>query len=216
MKLVCISDTHGMLDRVSLPPGDVLVHAGDLTSQGTIGEVTRFVQHLAKWRSRYRHVVVIAGNHDRCFENQHRELAEGVLRDAGIIYLMDSGVELDGVRFYGSPWQPRFGSWAFNVTRGPEIDAKWLQIPSAVDVLVTHGPPYGILDTTYRGTGVGCASLRQHVLTRIRPLIHAFGHIHEAYGAARSCGTRFINASCCDEVYEPVNPARVVRVRGRA
>jgi len=90
-------------------------------------------------------------------------------------------VIIEGVKFYGSPWQPRFFDWAFNLDRGEEIKKKWDLIPMDTDVLITHGPPYGILDLTHEGEKVGCEELMKAVL-RVQPKIHIFGHIHEAYG----------------------------------
>ena len=116
---------------------------------------------------------------------------------------------------WGSPWQPWFYDWAFNLQRGPEIRAKWDRIPAGVDVLVTHGPPAGILDRVVDGRSVGCADLLDAV-RRVRPLLHVFGHIHEAYGEVERDGTRFVNASTCTVRYAPVNAPVVVDLLRRA
>jgi Icc-related predicted phosphoesterase len=98
-------------------------------------------------------------------------------------YLEDEAVTIDGVRFYGSPWQPEFMDWAFNLPRGEALAAVWAKIPVGVDVLVTHGPPAGIGDLVH-GRSTGCAELRRR-LDEVAPALHMFGHIHEDGGAWR-------------------------------
>jgi hypothetical protein len=150
--------------------------------------------------------VVIAGNHDFGFERTPHEARR--LLD-GLLYLEDSEATVEGLRIWGSPWQPRFFDWAFNLDRGAPLREKWDRIPPGIDVLITHGPPAGILDTTISGRKVGCADLLAAV-RRVRPRLHVFGHIHEAYGQEESEGTRFVNASTCDLSYRAVNPAVVL------
>jgi hypothetical protein len=134
---------------------------------------------------------VIAGNHDWCFQ---RYPAEARRRLTNAVYLEDDTAEVAGLKIYGSPWQPRFCDWAFNLDPGPELAAKWAMIPGDTDVLVTHGPPEGILDLTRRWYRVGDADLRARV-REIRPGLHVFGHIHEAAGIFRSENTLFVNAA---------------------
>jgi hypothetical protein len=168
---------------------------------------------------------VIAGNHDRCFETDP-EAARPLTH--GLTYLQDSDVTIDGLRFWGAPWQPWFLSWAFNLQRGPEIAQKWALIPDDTDVLITHGPPATILDETYDGRPVGCEELLRTV-QRITPRLHAFGHIHESYGAQVVGSTLFVNASACTLRYKPKQlpvvvdlprdrgePARLVSVGSRS
>ncbi|MDJ0973317.1 MAG: metallophosphatase domain-containing protein [Planctomycetota bacterium] len=200
MRLVCLSDTHGMEPEGGVPPGDVLVHAGDLTTRGTRPEVEAAHAWLAALP--HRHKVVVAGNHDWAFE---RDATWARATMTGVTYLEDAEALIDGIRFWGSPWQPWFFDWAFNLQRGAELAAKWAQIPDGVDVLITHGPPAGHGDVTWDGRGVGCADLLEAV-QRVRPRVHVFGHIHEGYGTTESDGTTFINASTCDLRYRPVNP----------
>jgi Icc-related predicted phosphoesterase len=144
---------------------------------------------------------VIAGNHDFCFERD-RERSEAELTHC--IYLQDEEVEVAGLRFYGSPWQPWFFDWAFNLRRGAEIRSKWNLIPAALDVLITHGPPFGHGDMTMRGEAVGCKDLLE-VVEEVKPRLHIFGHIHEGAGVSENDETTFINACTCDLQYEPVN-----------
>ncbi len=204
MRLVVISDTHGLHDRLEIPEGDVLIHAGDLTSHGDLHEVRAFDAFLARLDHRYK--LVIAGNHDFCFERRPAA-ARALLRHA--VYLEDEAALVEGVRFYGSPWQPWFYDWAFNLERGAEIRAKWDLIPGDTEVLITHGPPLGHGDVTARGDSAGCADLLERI-RQVRPRFHLFGHIHEGYGTSSDGTTTYVNASTCDLRYRPVNPPVVL------
>lgn len=208
MRIVCISDTHTRHGAVQVPDGDVLVHAGDLTDWGALEDVEAFDAWIRKLP--HRHKLVIAGNHDFGFERQPGD-ARALLKSC--TYLQDSGIAIDGVHFWGSPWQPRFCDLAFNLDRGPAIRAKWDLIPKGTDVLITHGPPRGHGDRTSRGEKAGCADLLEVVQT-IRPRLHVFGHIHEGYGTTVSRRTTFVNASVCDLRYQPVNPPVVFELPG--
>ena len=145
MRLVLISDTHGLHDRVpKLPQGDILVHAGDFMNAGyDLREVVSFNRWLGE--QPFAHRIVCGGNHDRLFENAP-ELARPLLSNG--IYLEDSGTTIAGFSFWGSPYTPAFLYWAFMYPRGEAANVHWDRIPDALDVLVTHGPPYGILDQT--------------------------------------------------------------------
>lgn len=206
MKLVLISDTHGLV-KPELPDGDVLVHAGDLSMNGTRREVSESLAWLHTLRAKYRRVVLVAGNHDFWAESRPDEIA-GVCQGFGLDYLNDSIVEIDGVRFWGSPVSPWFEDWAFGPHRGSEIRAHWELIPDDTDVLTTHGPPARVLDETAGGQCVGCQDLLDAV-KRIKPELHVFGHIHEARGEMElpELRTRFVNASMLDQRYRPAGPA---------
>jgi Icc-related predicted phosphoesterase len=197
--LVIVSDTHGLHGAVEIPPGDILVHAGDLTMRGELEGLADFNAYLGTLPHPVK--IVIAGNHDFCFEREPAE-SRRILTNA--IYLEDEAITMDGIRLYGSPWQPWFFDWAFNLQRGPEIKAKWDRIPSDTDILVTHGPPLGFGDRTVAEQDVGCRDLLDAV-ERIAPALHIFGHIHEGYGVFSNDRTTFINASTCNPSYEPVN-----------
>ena len=203
-----ISDTHGLHDTmIPVPDGDILIHAGDLTRNGTLAELSSMTAFFASLP--HRHKIVIAGNHDFCFERE-RERARPFL--AGTTYLQDKVVEVMGLKIYGSPWQPRYGDWAFNLERGKPLRDVWARIPPTTDILVTHGPPYGILDTTeVERQKVGCKDLLEAV-QRIRPKIHVFGHIHCGYGIVTENSTTYVNACICDEDYRPVNPPVVIDI----
>ena len=204
MRIVCISDTHSRHADLRLPDGDLLIVAGDFTKRGTREQIESFDLWLGILP--HRHRVVIAGNHDFAFE----QVAEARSWITNAVYLQDEEVTVEGLRIYGSPWQPRFFDWAFNLDRGPASRAVWRKVPAGVDVLVTHGPPRGILDRTARGEDVGCDDLREEVLERIRPKLHVFGHIHEAHGELAMDGIRFVNACSCTLAYVASQPAIVV------
>jgi predicted phosphohydrolase len=191
MRLVLISDTHGRHGALALPDGDVLIHAGDMSLRGESREIRYFGDWFAA--QPHRHKIVIAGNHDFLFADEPDQ-ARALLR--GCAYLEDSAICIDGVTFYGSPYTPRFFDWAFNQDRGPASAARWEKIPAATDILITHGPPFGVLDRTVAGEFAGCQDLLT-AIRRVRPRLHVFGHIHEGAGIyeATDIGTTFVNAS---------------------
>ena len=207
-RIVIISDTHGLQDYMDpIPDGDILIHAGDLTRNGTLAELTSLNLFLALLP--HQHKIVIAGNHDFCFE-QDKENARKAL--SGVKYLQDQTTRIMGFKIYGSPWQPRFGDFAFNLDRGEEIRKVWSNIPEDTDILVTHGPPMGILDLPLgENEGAGCKDLLDAVL-KIQPKLHAFGHIHYGYGSLVRGKTTFVNASTCNEAYQPINAPVVVDI----
>lgn len=207
MKLAFISDTHMMHEWIAIPPCDVLVHAGDFCSFGRRDEVERFLDWLDGQPATFK--VLIAGNHDFFCERSPTEFDQ--LRQKRVIYLNDSGVELLGVSFWGSPVTPSFNSWAFNRERGGALRRHWDLIPDGVDVLVTHGPPRGLGDMTDDSRSVGCDDLLEKV-RRVEPRVHAFGHVHEGRGEYSFDGlrTRFLNVSSLDSSYRVVKPPVVI------
>ena len=203
MKLIIISDTHMTHRSLSLPTGDVLIHAGDATSTGTSDEVARFLAWFAC--QPHRHKIFVAGNHDWLF-HRYPDMSDQLLAEhPGITYLQDSGTEIEGVKFWGSPWQPWFLDWAFNLPRrGPALREVWNKIPLGTDVLVTHGPPFGILDQVHGGEHLGCEEMKIR-LAVVKPRVHIFGHIHDGYGVAQSRTTTYANACTCTEAYRAWN-----------
>ncbi len=202
--VVFLSDTHGLHDKISVPDGDILIHAGDFCNHGTMEEVAAFGKWLRSLP--HKHKIVVAGNHDWPFQRKPSTARETLGDGAdGIVYVEDAEVQVEGFRIYGSPWQPEFCDWAFNLPReGWELRAKWAAIPDGLDILVTHGPPSGVLDDTPYDPHVGCEELAK-VLPGKAPRVHAFGHVHHSYGECRVFGTLFLNCSTCDEGYNPVN-----------
>lgn len=208
IRIVCISDTHGQHGKLIVPDGDVLIHAGDFMKFGDRPkEIVDFNHWLGKLAHRFK--VVIAGNHDVMFE-RHPGAARELLDNA--IYLENSGMELAGLKIWGSPVQPEFNNWAFNVARGAPIRRYWKMIPANTDVLVTHGPPFGVLDQSHPSTAhLGCEELLKAV-EEIKPHLHVFGHIHGGHGSSVDNGTQFVNASVVNEVYRLVYEPQIVEI----
>jgi Icc-related predicted phosphoesterase len=207
IRLVCISDTHNQLDKVNIPAGDILLHAGDLTGKGTIPEVQKELYQLSLLN--FSHKLTIAGNHDFLFEKQPA-LAKQLCEDNGIIYIHEKEIIINGVKFYGANWQPEFFDWAFNLKRGKELEDKWALIPDDTNVLITHGPPMNILDKTpdhytRMGQHVGCEDLTNRIKQLKELKLHVFGHIHHGYGHIKLNDVMYCNASICNEQYKPVN-----------
>lgn len=197
MRLVIISDTHGFHPGMKIPDGDVLVHCGDICRGfGHYREMANFMEWMAE--QPHNHKVFIAGNHDSPAQDSP-QIIQRYANDLALEYLQDSEVVIDGVKFYGSPWQIEYHNMAFNLPRfSEELVTKWSRIPQDTDVLITHGPPKGILDKIRRtGRPGGCSDLRHHVLKRVKPKLHCFGHIHEGHGIEEHGGVTFINAACC-------------------
>lgn len=190
MKIVAISDSHSLHEKLKIPKADMLIVAGDFTLMGTQKEVEFFNHWLKMLPVKYK--IVIAGNHDFLFE-ENQPTAQDTLTNA--IYLQDSSVTIKGINIYGSPWQPRYHDWAFNLDRGQQLREKWEMIPVWTDILVTHSPPRGILDSDKGGEPQGCDDLRDMVINKIKPKFHIFGHIHPSYGKVKTEHTTFINAS---------------------
>jgi Icc-related predicted phosphoesterase len=209
MKIVCISDTHGqVIPFEDMPEGDVLIHAGDITNNGKI----YWLQQQAEWfrhlvETKYSHLICIGGNHDFVLDGFRKEKAEEHLTrlfgDNRIHYLRDSSVTLrfagtPPIKFYGTPWV-NCGNWAFSEENNFHRRQIFNQIPGDTDVLISHGPPYSILDRSMvSGHGAGsCGDLELlGAVERVRPRLHVFGHIHESYGRADLFeGTTFVNAA---------------------
>ena len=215
MKIVAISDTHGKHRNLVLPEGDILIHAGDVSSMGKESEIKDFLNWFSKTDFTYK--IMIAGNHDFYFEKivDNAKVLEELI-PANVIYLNDSVVEIENLgqktlRIWGSPIQPWFFNWAFNRNRGEDIKRHWDKIPQNTDMLITHGPAYGILDKTTRNESVGCEDLLEKV-KEVKPIFHICGHIHEAYGYIKQSGTEFINASVLDENYNLRNKPIVFEI----
>ncbi|KAF9483276.1 Metallo-dependent phosphatase [Pholiota conissans] len=200
-RFVCISDTHAR--RFEIPDGDVLLHSGDLTNMGLVKDFEKTTEWLYTLPHKIK--IIIAGNHDLTLHTEYYEQAhvynhkvkqdvEVILKmlkgsgakKAGLIYLHDEEYkfQVNGKgrewSVYGSPWSPEFFDFAFGYPRedAPDLIAKFPK----TDILLTHGPPFQILDQVISGLEVGCEALRDR-LPELRPRLHLFGHIHEAHGA---------------------------------
>ena len=196
-----ISDTHTKHKHVTgeLPGGDILIHCGDISNRGYMNEIKNFLEWFDGIKG-YEYKIFIAGNHDFGFQDNPNLCAKLLQDYPTVTYLEDTSIIIDGIKIYGSPWQPRFYNWAFNVDRGWDIAQKWEKIPQDTDILITHGPLHGILDSTYTGQRVGCEDLYKKVM-EIKPKVHCSGHIHYDYGMKEIDGMTFINACCLGEDY---------------
>lgn len=202
MKIACISDIHGQLN-FTVPDCDMCFIAGDIFGPSDIyrqlayleGPFADFLHDLKK---RYIEVIYTPGNHDIIFE-----MAKHLVPDLNWKVLIDEIYHTNGYKIYGTPWQPIFFDWAFNLTE-EELEEKFSKIPNDIDILICHGPPQGILDTTIDGKNVGSFSLRARIDEIMKyktlKLVH-FGHIHNSYGEQTICNTRFVNSSLCDDNY---------------
>jgi Icc-related predicted phosphoesterase len=234
MKIVAISDTHNNHRKVEVPKCDILLHCGDWTSMGRKYEVEAF----AKWldlQEQAEHIVVVPGNHELDFEthvnvyDSYEWLTDHCPR---VHVLIDRTIEIEGVKIHGSPATPYFCDWAWNrmpsefsseqyVGQGktktiPSIKPHWDMIPEGTNILITHGPPYDILDRTTFADGtmrpepLGCPLLLKRI-QEVKPALHFFGHIHYPGGTqVHKDGTSFYNAAICDEHYYPGNPLTIV------
>jgi predicted phosphohydrolase len=217
VKITVFSDGHNKYKQITddLIDGDLILFAGDSCSMGYQHEVREF----CKWYSKipnYDHKVFISGNHDWLFMDEPEKAKEIIGFYGNIVYLEDDLYCMgdpwdnynDMVKIWGSPWQPRFLNWAFNLDRGSkELKEKWDEIPPDTDILITHGPPQDILDMSgppFNERGLGCNLLRDRIL-EVKPKIHVFGHVHGGYGYKFDGNTHYFNASILNEKYEQVN-----------
>ena len=208
MKVVIISDTHGFHKGLTLPEGDVLIHAGDVSGRGMESQIVDFFDWFGV--QNHKHKVMIAGNHDFYFEQACAEEIKKLV-PSNVVYLNDSGIEIAGVKIWGSPVSTWFYEWAFNCHRGEEMQKHWDKIPTDTDILVTHGPAFGIRDRTHSGVHVGCERLLS-TIHKLRPKFHVFGHIHEGYGVEEQGGVQFVNAAVLSAGYELINPPIVINI----
>jgi Icc-related predicted phosphoesterase len=202
-RITVISDTHTKHKELYLPGGDILIHAGDIMNSGyNINDIKSFL----KWfeSQDYEELIFIAGNHDRLFEDSKSIVLQLLENYPLVTYLEDDYVNIDGIKIYGSPWQPEFYNWAFNLPRnGTGLMSKWEMIPEDTDILITHGPPQGHLDSSgspWNQPLLGCELLRERI-DLINPKIHVFGHIHGSSGYKEYEGTHFFNACILSEDY---------------
>jgi Icc-related predicted phosphoesterase len=207
IRITLLSDTHGKHKQITshLPGGDILIHSGDISSMGYPREIKDF----CKWFNGiegYTNKIFIAGNHDWGFQNHIDKVTETLEKYDGITYLQDTSILVgepdETIKVYGSPWQPEFHNWAFNLPRmGDKLKGKWDNIPTDTDILITHGPAYGFVDKVIgRPENLGCELLAERIKT-IKPKIHVCGHIHSGRGIIFNDGTLYINASVLNEQY---------------
>lgn len=233
-KICAISDTHNNHNKIIIPPCDLLIHCGDWTSQGMKHEVETFAKWLDK-QEQVEHIVIVPGNHELYLES-HLEQGGGLewIHDhcPRAEVLIDRTIEIEGIKIHGSPVTPYFCDWAWNrmpsefdgrMYAGKEREKKvksikphWDIIPEGTNVLITHGPPYDILDKTVFANGemrpepLGCPLLLKRI-QEVKPDLHFFGHIHFPGGTQiHKDGTSYYNCAVCDEHYYPCNPLTIV------
>lgn len=228
MIIDCIADTHGHFPK--LEGGDLLIVAGDLTSNDRIDQNELFRQWIKK--QSYKKKIVIAGNHDNLAQKGFYNNPESN-NLYKLDYLCDSGTEFEGLKIWGSPWTKTFEGMnpackAFTVDTEEDLAEKWALIPKDTDILITHSPPKYGLDRTIDQEFVGSESLKDWIFIQ-QPKLHAFGHVHESYGIIthqtiqdinfkitgkindKLCRTTIVNASHVNELFMPVNkPLRII------
>ncbi len=192
MRIVLISDTHGLHRQLDVPDGDLLIHAGDFTCYSkppfVLSDFDAWLGSLP-----HRHKAVVPGNHEFVLEEPRNR---GAITNATL--LIDSGVEIEGIRIWGSPTTPLYGG-AFGMSSHEARKKLWAQIPDGLDILITHGPPFAILDHSKSAERrEGCPYLLEAVF-RAFPRVHIFGHVHHGYGTLATSDTLFVNASLMGE-----------------
>ncbi len=206
MKICAFSDIH--MKEPDLPEADLGLLAGDLTFRGTLKEYKKSMYYLQSQRKKFKDAYCTLGNHDGglFLELGHREEFE---RESGWKILIDETVEVQGIKLFGSPYTPEFCNWFWAYERPTN---RWKElIPDDVQILLTHGPPFRILDLVERGENVGCYDLA-HRIRQVKPKAVVFGHIHSGYGQFEEDGTRYYNVSICDEDYMMSNAPTVFEI----
>lgn len=187
-KIVCLSDTHGLHRQVSIPESDILIHAGDLTGlDKSLNSIREFDEWLGELP--HSHKIVVPGNHDFAFEEN--PFPQSLFRNATV--LINQEIRILGLKIWGSPVTPLYGG-AFGLSSAADRRKLYANVPAGLDVLVTHGPPYGILDYAPNGIHLGCRELLKTV-ERTNPRVHIFGHIHGAHSVCTGPPTTFVNAA---------------------
>ncbi|CAF0927512.1 unnamed protein product [Adineta ricciae] len=180
LRFVCVSDTHNQIDQIFIPYGDVFIHCGDAVYYNTSSQdIVRFNEFVGTLPHKWK--LFVSGNHCVCLNPKQPDRSQKLL--SNMIYLQDQLIDIEGVRIYGSPWRPKRGCFyraeAFGYDPKNIGRDKWSNIPENIDLLLTHGPPYSVRD--YNS---GCPQLLDEIVTRVRPRIHMFGHMHGSRGAS--------------------------------
>lgn len=213
MKLCFISDTHMQLGQIIhlIPECDYLIHCGDMTNFGTIPELMKVNEQFGQLLHKVKECIIcIAGNHDIQLE---KDLNLGNQIFTNAVYLNNEGLLLSNMMYlYGSPITPKFMNWAFMKTRGEEINRYWNQIPEWVDILVTHGPSFGVLDVNMQGMNCGCEMLKERLKQLKKLKIHAHGHLHEAYAIERVGNITVINCASVNIFHDPINKPILIEI----
>lgn len=202
MKILHLSDTHGAHRRLGrLPEADIVVFSGDFCMYGTEEEALDFLNWFCDLP--YPHKIFICGNHDECLYGSN---IEGL--DANVHYLCNSGIEIEGMKFYGVPF--------FNEDNVYGRQKKFYSdIPADTDILITHSPAYGILDLDDSINGefihYGSEELFER-MKQIKPRAHLFGHIHRNHGIRKHSGTIFSNGAIMNDDYSNFNQPNIIEL----
>jgi len=188
-RLVLLGDTHGLHRNIQVPIGDLLIHVGDFTIfSKTQTEIVDFNAWLGDLP--HRHKILTLGNHEFWAEADPSKCS--LLSNATV--LLNEAIEIEGLRIWGSPVTPLYGG-AFGMSSAADRKRLYAAIPDDTDILITHGPPYGILDVMPNSAlHAGCHELFDAVM-RVKPRLHVFGHIHGAHGIFHTHSTTFVNAA---------------------
>jgi Icc-related predicted phosphoesterase len=240
---VAISDIHNNQDVLNLPEGDLLLVAGDMTDTASYKELSAFSSFLTNQKDKFRKIIIVPGNHEITFdekfylksgERYHKPLLDNkkakelLLSNPNITYLEDSGCEFEGVKIWGTPWIPPIGKWAFSLPNSKFAKEIFGKIPEDTDILISHAPPFGVLDeVSHKGyevdqkTGkrvviidresMGSKELRQRVM-EVRPKLHVFGHVHEGNGQCQIDGILFANVAIMTKEHKPENKPKLIEI----
>lgn len=222
MRVIAISDTHQKHDQINLPDGDMLIHAGDWTNRGLFDKMHEFLTWFKNQPHKYK--VLIPGNHELSLDSLNKHNAMALVQNylgKNFHFLISDLIEIEGLKIYGTPFSPIWNHpWAFQRQRGKDIAMEWAKIPDETNILITHGPPYGILDSIEmdlfnrqqnRDQHQGCVDLTNRVGELEQLKLHVFGHLHHDGGkSTQIAGVTFANAAICDDRYDAVNKPIVV------
>jgi len=205
-KIVCFADTHHSNHELDLGSGDILIFAGDFGIDSM-----NDLLYANRWfgQQKFTHKIFVAGNHETYLAQMSISDIKQIFNE--VIYLQDELVEIDGIRFYGSPYTPMFNNWAFMLERcSLELKQKWDLIPENLDFLISHGPAYGVRDISQTGEHCGCEVLQRAILQKM-PKYHVFGHIHHSYGhQIIGDDTIALNCSVLDDNYDLKNNPQII------
>jgi len=207
MKYVIISDTHEKEHLVKLPEGDVLIHCGDSTFRGEFNALAKFATWMGKQDFKYR--VCIWGNHEILLDSnlpnfnlQYKNIVLDLFKQNNITVLENSSTIIEGLKIYGLPQTQRFFDWGWNVNPGPEIAKYWDAIPDDTNILISHQPPFSILDYTSRDGSQGCKELLRRIKELKHLKLHCYGHLHwDGCQMVEIDGVKFVNGAMCDDSY---------------
>lgn len=215
IKVCCISDTHSKHNYLQMPEADILIFAGDISGYGDWQDLLRFNAWLAKIKDKYKAIFGTWGNHELQAEKDIYH-AESIVSNATI--LVDKTIEYNGLVIHGTPYTIEFFDWAFN-KKTSDMEEVWKKVPDNVNILISHQPPYGILDEVtdlkYNPEkNVGCKYLKQEIENRFKDLkLSVFGHLHMLGGQQRTINnTTFVNAAMLDDNYNPGRKPVVVEI----